>query len=64
MSNLTENVELIAAKLEEVAGDPNATRERMTFWLQTAARVLRDVASVFPAEIDYELDKINPEGTA
>lgn len=65
MMNLPADYEVIASKLEEVANDPASSRERMAEFLRLAAGLLRDVAAVLPAAgIDYELEKIKPEGSA
>jgi hypothetical protein len=64
MKNLPAHYEVIASKLEEVANDPASSRERIAEFLRLAAGLLRDVAAVLPAEINYGLDKIEPEGTA
>lgn len=64
MTDLPADFETIAAKLEEVAADPASTRDDLARWLRRAAVLLRDAASLLPAEIDYGLDKIEPEGSA
>jgi hypothetical protein len=64
MTNLPADFETIATKLDEVANDPASSREDLVTWLRTAAGLLRDAAALLPAEINYGLDKIEPEGTA